>query len=73
MNREFGDTNFCGSPRKTLKLEEGVDKRTDKRAPTMELILLKGVSDRQGCALSQQRALAQLIKREAPAAGMEDV
>lgn len=39
----------------------------------MELILLKGVSDRQVCALSQQCVLAQLIKREALAAGMEDV
>lgn len=30
MNRESGDTNFCGSPSKTLKLEVGLDTKTDK-------------------------------------------
>lgn len=73
MNREFGDADFCGSPRKTLTLEVGLDREPTNEPPSIKLILLKGVNDQQVCALSQQCVLAQLIKHKAPAVQMEGV
>lgn len=55
MNRKFGDTNSCGSPSKTLKVEVCWDKRTDKWSTYDEAdIFERYINAWQVCALSQQ-------------------